>query len=504
MKDLSSMNPSFPIVSSPPDQRRSSPKISVILLAHNAGDSVRQAIESILSQTLADWELIVVDDGSTDTTRTAIQRYAAGDDRIKAVSQAHAGQVAARARGLALAQGDYIYCLDATYRSLPTTLRRLSDALEADPQAMIAYGATAPPRYRDTPGPQTDRDAGSLDALARLAAGDLFNAGAVAFRRATLTDDNLIGDASLLEDGTLWWLLASAGPVVFVMGGPLSEYRPPAELAYLIVAHHQPGHLARLIRALDQESSVFFIHIDQKTPIAPFKAAMPRQDNIVFLPDRVPVAWGQLSIVSATLKLLRTAINSGRTFTYYTLLSGSDYPIKDRAVIAARFQASDRQYIRIDRKLAGEPRNAHFRFVKRLPDGKYYGDLTPYHGSMYWSLTADCVHFILEFLDANPGYLDIHQHVFAPDEILFHSLLKHSPFAEAITHDFEQGTCTDNLHHGNHYIDWAGRHQREYLTLDERDFEDLLESEALFARKFDEVQSSKLLEMIDQQIHHVG
>lgn len=285
---------------------------------------------------------------------------------------------------------------------------------------------------------------------------------------------------------------------------PHRDSGPPARLAYLIVAHHQPGHLARLIRALDQEHCHFFIHIDQKIPIAPFKAAVPRRDAIVFLEQRVPVAWGQLSVVRATLRLLQTAANSGHTFNYYTLLSGSDYPVKARAAISARFQVSDRQFIRIDRKLTREPRNKHSWFIERLPDGRYYGDLTPYHGSMYWSLTADCVHYILKFLHANPGYLDIHQYVFAPDEVFFHTLLKHSPFAAAISHDFEQGTCTDMLHHGNHYIDWEGRRHREQLTLDERDFEDLLRSDALFARKFDEVKSRKLLDMLDEGVHRTG
>jgi glycosyltransferase involved in cell wall biosynthesis len=51
------------------DQHPASPAFSVILLAHNAAGSVGQAIESILSQSLVDWELIAVDDGSTDTTR---------------------------------------------------------------------------------------------------------------------------------------------------------------------------------------------------------------------------------------------------------------------------------------------------------------------------------------------------------------------------------------------------------------------------------------------------
>ncbi|HEY0603904.1 MAG TPA: beta-1,6-N-acetylglucosaminyltransferase [Herpetosiphonaceae bacterium] len=271
----------------------------------------------------------------------------------------------------------------------------------------------------------------------------------------------------------------------------------PGKLAYLIVAHDQPRHLGRLIRALDDEHSYFFIHVDAKVPSEPFAAAVPQQAKIVFLPNPVAVEWGRLSVVQAILNLVQTAVASGHAFRYYTVLSGSDYPIKHRREIAARLQTSDRQFMRIDRRLPGEQ---PYR-VKCLPDGKYYGDLTAYHGSMYWSLTAGCVHFMLEFLRANPGYLDLHEFVFPPDEIFFHSLVKHSPFAAAITHDFSDGIYPDHTHHGNHFIDWEGRRPRDYLTLDERDFDALLRSDALFARKFDEHTSSSLLDLLDTHIH---
>jgi hypothetical protein len=101
----------------------------------------------------------------------------------------------------------------------------------------------------------------------------------------------------------------------------------------------------------------------------------------------------------------------------------------------------------------------------------------------------------------NPDYVAIHDHIFAPDEVFFHTIVKHSPFAEAITHDFSDGIYPDHTHHGNHFIDWTGRRNRTYLTLDERDFDDLLASAALFARKFDEQTSSKLLDLLDTQIH---
>lgn len=275
----------------------------------------------------------------------------------------------------------------------------------------------------------------------------------------------------------------------------------PGKLAYLIVAHHQPNHLARLIQALDDEHSYFFIHIDEKVSLAPFQAAVGQRDNLVFLPNRVNIQWATFSIVQAMLNLLQTAVASGHLFTYYTVLSGNDYPIKHKQEIYRQLQASDCQFLRIDRKLTDEPTNSHRHFIKDLPQGRYFGDLTPYHGSMYWSLTADCIRFVLNFVANNPDYVAIHQHVFAPDEVFFHTLVKHSPFAGAITHDFSDGSYPDHVHHGNHFIDWSGRRKRARLTLDEADFDDLLASPALFARKFNQQTSSKLLDLLDQHVH---
>jgi hypothetical protein len=219
------------------------------------------------------------------------------------------------------------------------------------------------------------------------------------------------------------------------------------------------------------------------------------------VPNRVEVQWGRLSVVQAMLKLIQIAATCGHPFKYYTMLSGSDYPIKHKQEIYTRLQASNGQFLRIDRKLTNAANHSHRHFRKELPQGKYYGNLTPYHGSMYWSLTVDCIHFILDFVHNNPGYVAIHQHLFAPDELFFHTLVKHSPFADAITHDFSADIYPDHTHHGNHFIDWAGRRKRAYLTLDERDFDDLLASAALFARKFDEQPSRRLLDLLDIHIH---
>jgi glycosyltransferase involved in cell wall biosynthesis len=276
----------------------------------------------------------------------------------------------------------------------------------------------------------------------------------------------------------------------------------PVKLAYLIVAHHQPEHSSRLIRALNQEDSYFFIHIDAKADLHSFQTVVPQFDNVTFVPNRVLVEWGGFSVVQAVLNLIQAAVTSGHPFSYYTLLSGSDYPIKHKQAIGNRFRNSKCQYMRIDRRLTTDPEDTHARFVKNLPQGRYFGDMTPYQGSMYWSLTDDCIRFTLDFINSNPGYLDIHHHMPIPDEVFFHTLVKHSSFAEVITHDFSVGCYPDHTHHANHFIDWAGLRKRDYLVLDERDFDDLLASDALFARKFDRLKSSKLLDLLDTYVHY--
>ncbi len=96
--------------------------VSVMMPAHNAEKLVEEAINSLLSQTYAEWELLVVDDGSTDETARIVSSIS--DERITLVSQRSAGEAAARNRALDLAQGEFVAFLDADDRFLPDHLVR--------------------------------------------------------------------------------------------------------------------------------------------------------------------------------------------------------------------------------------------------------------------------------------------------------------------------------------------------------------------------------------------
>ena len=88
-------------------------KISIIIPVYNVEKYLRECLDSILSQTFQDFEIICVDDGSTDKSLEILQEYKRKDDRFVILQQRHAGAGAARNHGLKLAEGKYIQFLDS-------------------------------------------------------------------------------------------------------------------------------------------------------------------------------------------------------------------------------------------------------------------------------------------------------------------------------------------------------------------------------------------------------
>ncbi len=113
------------------------PKVSVIMPVYNRAQLIAESIESILMQTWQDWELIVVDDGSTDATLEIVQRFA--DPRIVVIHQENQGAAVARNTGLDQAQGEYVVFLDADDLYFPHALSDLVDYLDTHAEADAVY-----------------------------------------------------------------------------------------------------------------------------------------------------------------------------------------------------------------------------------------------------------------------------------------------------------------------------------------------------------------------------
>ncbi len=113
------------------------PLVSIMMPAFNAAPYVGTAIESALAQSFRDWELIIVDDGSTDDTGEIIAGYR--DPRIQVIAQANAGEAIARNTALAAMNGKYVAFLDADDAFLPDHLRLTVNRLESNPQLDGVY-----------------------------------------------------------------------------------------------------------------------------------------------------------------------------------------------------------------------------------------------------------------------------------------------------------------------------------------------------------------------------
>ena len=116
------------------------PAISVVVPAFDRETTLPATLDSLLAQTYASWEAIVVDDGSVDGTAALAERYAARDSRFRVHRQANAGVSGARNRGIELARAPWLFFLDADDWIVPTAFEALTEALVADPDADVAYG----------------------------------------------------------------------------------------------------------------------------------------------------------------------------------------------------------------------------------------------------------------------------------------------------------------------------------------------------------------------------
>jgi hypothetical protein len=305
-------------------------------------------------------------------------------------------------------------------------------------------------------------------------------------------------------------------------------------IAYLVLAHHQPNHLRRLVGALRSPRCCFYVHVDAKTDIAPFRG-LDRDAPVVLLEDRERVFWGGFSQVQATLNLLAAATRAGAPFRRYCLLSGADYPIRPREEIEEILLGSPREFIALWQPLlTGDRRRDQYAFfvthrhfldfrwlnpkadvplpalrdgavrildlVNRIlpPRGTPAG-LALHKGSQWWCLSDEAIGHVRGFMERNRDIVSFFRRTFAADETFFQSIVA----ARAPERAFR---VPQNLRgaHAAHYLDWSDPTAYSPKTLDESDLERLRDSGALFARKFDETRSARLLELIDDSLLRPG
>lgn len=121
-------------------------KISIIMPIYNAQNYLRQAIDSVLSESYHDYELIAINDGSSDKSLEILETYS--NDKLRVISQINGGVSKARNKGLSVASGEYIMFLDADDLLISGSLSRLADCLDG---SSLLFGCSMYKLHDDKP-----------------------------------------------------------------------------------------------------------------------------------------------------------------------------------------------------------------------------------------------------------------------------------------------------------------------------------------------------------------
>lgn len=211
------------------------PLVSVVVPCYNQARFLKQTVESVLAQTLTDWECLLINDGSTDDTPEVAQRLAAADSRIRYVEQANRGLSGARNRGLDESRGRYIQLLDSDDLLLPRKLEIQVAALAQTNEPAIAYcdysNCDADGRPLDAPHLYKPPEMDHNDPLADMAL--RWESEMSVPPMCWLFDARFFGEMGIRfnenqrkhEDWDCWMRILATGPRLFYVPEKLAVYR---------------------------------------------------------------------------------------------------------------------------------------------------------------------------------------------------------------------------------------------------------------------------------------
>lgn len=267
--------------------------------------------------------------------------------------------------------------------------------------------------------------------------------------------------------------------------------------AFLIIAHNNFEILKYQLQILDGENSAFFIHIDKRANFSREKlASVVKKSDVTFIPPK-KIIWGQFSQVDCELRLLRVA--SKGHFDYYHLISGVDMPLHTVRKMDEILQKNPTvEYVHFDAPqvtLADYERVSYYHIMpgRELWKRKINGigiklqkilridrlrgkNIILQKGANWFSITDDLVQNIIR---DEPRIRKMLRWSFCGDEIflqtyIYNTKAKKNLFSQDFNNDY--GMCLRK-------IDWKRGNPYVYRS---DDFQELINSNALFARKFDE------------------
>jgi|GEM_PF-15179 len=281
-------------------------------------------------------------------------------------------------------------------------------------------------------------------------------------------------------------------------------------LAYIIQAHTGENQLISLINQLSDADTDIFLHVDKKNDELYVNLLNYYSDtsNIYFVKVRGGVNWSGFSMVEATLKLMNMVRSIGKKYNYISFISGQDYPIKSNEYIKKYLTENQGKEFIEFRDIAHhfwrlkcysffrENKNNRKLYMRildnviRYPQKKMFTrnnfkNMKLYYGSTWFTITYDCMLYILSYLQDNPEYIKQYNHTSCSDEHFFQMIVMNSHFKNNVVNNNQR------------YIDWSnGGNSPKALTV--KDYDNLKNSDKLYARKFNYEIDKDITEMLSE------
>ncbi len=311
------------------------------------------------------------------------------------------------------------------------------------------------------------------------------------------------------------------------------------QINYLIIAHHRPLQLRKLIKTLHTNEVHFFIHIDKKSNLSEFQEVLNSVEfsNITFCKRQVNVIWADYSQVEATLELMNEVVSAKRS-GYNVLLSGVDFPLRSNEYISSFFTKNyginyistvsmhaeknrskhpwralqhcfhpyptertsifipsifERSFYKrstiskLKELLHSPDRNKIFRLMTKKNVPPY---ISLFGGSNWWALPIETVSYVLEFINKHPDYIEFMKYTHCTDEMFFQCI---------IASKLELSSIRESLTYAN----WNRQRGNPPITFVNSDFSELeaASKSHLFARKFNMDDDVVILNKIDELIN---
>jgi len=313
-------------------------------------------------------------------------------------------------------------------------------------------------------------------------------------------------------------------------------------ITYIILAHDAPEQLEALVRRLNHANIFFYIHIDLNVEIYDFKKNL-RMPNVFFIEDRLRCAWGDFSIVEATLNCIRKIIGDNRE-GHTVLLSGQDYPINNNYSIINFFNNNkstnfiscapikkvwpNRYIYRIQShkinfsfekndfiylptiftlRPKGIIRNLKKLIIKSWKDKKIShlkyatyiflykknpGKIDFYGGHQWWALPNETLSKIITYIDNNESFYNFFKGALIPDELFFQTAIM------TLIKNGAKMEIKENIT----YTKWLSSDENSPEILTSEDIDNIVSSSKskMFARKFCFKVDSEIINLINEKL----